>query len=85
MGQNKSNDKKTKNKSHRAHVIVQGNLNNLAQQDQQDPSLGIPTDYNPHLTEQWDPNEEMAPDFLEGNEVIVPETQDQREHEDGAR
>ena len=96
VGQKKSSEGKSKNKTQRAHIIVQGNLNTLSQQD---PSMAFPNnaptgelaygvspmDHSSHSADQWDPNEDIAPDFLEDNDMIVSETQAQQQDEGDAR
>lgn len=86
MSSKKSVDKKSKNKNQRTHVIVQGNISTVAQQGSssnksnnkhnKEPSHDATImEQNDHSDEQWDPNEDIAPDFLEDNGMIVPETQ----------
>ena len=83
----KSNDKAAKGQ--RTHVIIHGSLNTKPQQEIEALNVSSgPTQDTPHLDdlrppEHWDPNDDVAPDFLEANGTFVAETQCEKEHRSG--
>lgn len=82
----KSNDRKNKSKGQRAHILVQGNLNTpltinpnttSAKHDDSVREQGCDSSHPINLQppDHWDPNKDIAPDFMEDNGTTVLETQ----------
>ena len=95
MANKKASDKTAKRQ--RAHIIIHGNLNSKPQQGIEASNANINTSNNPisrtsqdthHLSdlkppEHWDPNDDVAPEFLQANGTYVPEPPSEKEHGSG--
>ncbi|KAI9072872.1 hypothetical protein K1719_045168 [Acacia pycnantha] len=94
VGHKKSSGRQSRGQ--RTHNVVHGNLVNLGHQKNEvieqshaDPSLEqtqiMPQRTSPRSSDHWDPNEDVAPDFMEANVSFVAETQFEQQNEGGSR
>ncbi|KAI9119497.1 hypothetical protein K1719_009373 [Acacia pycnantha] len=82
---NKSMGKKN-NKGQRMHNVVRGSIDNVTQQEPQ-ALTEAPMELNSNIScveqssEHWDPNDDVAPDFMEANELAMAESHSVQRYE----